>query len=71
MLTRRQFLQSAAALGAATFFWRGDTLYARSRETGVSSVVAQIPGGNLDPLAVTKYADTPTDPAGDAEGRYS
>ena len=33
MLTRRQFLQSAAALGAATFFWRGDALYARSKET--------------------------------------
>ena len=55
MLTRRQFLQSAAALGAATFFWRGDTLYARSRETGVSSVVAAIPGGTLDLLSVPKY----------------
>ena len=55
MLTRRQFLQSATALGAATFFWRGDTLYARSKETRVSSVVAQIPGGTLDPFDVPKY----------------
>ncbi|MFN8469867.1 MAG: multicopper oxidase [Caldilineaceae bacterium] len=55
MLTRRQFLQSAAALGAATFFWRGDTLYARSKETRVLSVVAQLPGGTLNPSGVPKY----------------
>ena len=55
MLSRRQFLQSAAALGAATFFWRGDVLYARSKDTRVLSVVAQIPGGTLNPKAVPKF----------------
>ncbi len=56
MLSRRQFLQSVAAFGAAsTFFWRGDVLYARAKETGVSSIVAQIPGGALDPISVPKY----------------
>ena len=55
MLTRRQFLQSAAALGAATFFWRGDALYARAKETRTATLIAAIPGGTLDPLTVPKY----------------
>ena len=57
MLSRRQFLQSVAAFGAASaFFWRGDVLYPRARETGMSSIVAAIPGGTLDPVVVTKFA---------------
>jgi spore coat protein A, manganese oxidase len=56
MLSRRQFLQSVAALGAAsTFFWRGDVLYARAKETRVSAVVAAIEGGTLDPDSVPKF----------------
>src|SRR5215203_3105370 len=56
MLSRRQFLQSVAALGAAsTFFWRGDVLYARAKETRASAVVAAIAGGTLDPESVPKF----------------
>jgi FtsP/CotA-like multicopper oxidase with cupredoxin domain len=57
MLSRREFLQSAAALGAAaTFYWRGDVLYARDKVNRVSSVVAQAAEGALNPAAVPKYA---------------
>ena len=55
MLTRRDFLK-ATALGASTvLFWRGDTLYARSKTTRTSTVVAAIPGGKLNPHDVPKY----------------
>ncbi len=55
MLTRRDFLKTAALGAGALLFWRGDTLYARAGATRVSSVVAALPGGTLDPLAVPKY----------------
>lgn len=56
MMNRRAFLKAGAALGVGTvFFWRGDTLYARSRESRVAKAVWQIPGGTLDPLSVPKY----------------
>jgi len=56
MMNRRAFLKAGAALGVGTvFFWRGDTLYARSRESRVAKAVWQIPGGSLDPVAVPKF----------------
>jgi spore coat protein A, manganese oxidase len=56
MLTRRDFLKATAMGASAVLFWRGDTLYARSKTTRTASVIAAIPGGTLDPHSVPKYA---------------
>jgi spore coat protein A len=48
MLNRRQFLKLT---GASTLGW-----YAAMQVGWVERAVAQIPGGTLDPLSVTKYA---------------
>ncbi|MFO7664503.1 MAG: multicopper oxidase [Chloroflexota bacterium] len=56
MVNRRTFLKAGALGVGAVFFWRGDILYARSRDSQVASAVFQIPGGTLDPLGVPKYA---------------
>ncbi len=56
MLTRRDFLKSGMAAGSGvTFFWRGDTFYARSTESMEAVAIARIPGGALDPKAVPKF----------------
>ncbi len=56
MLTRRDFLKATGLGMGAVFFWRGGTLYARAKETGVAMPLAQIAGGDLVPDAVPKYA---------------
>src|SRR5512134_1016369 len=48
MITRRAFLQYTAA---GTML----TLFGFDKLTGSSKAIAQIPGGTLDPQAVTKY----------------
>ena len=59
MMNRRAFLKAGAALGVGTvFFWRGDTLYARSRESRVAKAVWQIPGGTLDPAVGSQVCHT-------------
>jgi FtsP/CotA-like multicopper oxidase with cupredoxin domain len=56
MVTRRDFLKIGAITGAGVvFFWRGDTLYARSKESHRAMPVSQIPGDTLDPGSVPKY----------------
>jgi FtsP/CotA-like multicopper oxidase with cupredoxin domain len=56
MLSRRDFLKSGAVLGAgAVFFWRGGTLYARSKAVKAAAPIWQIPGGSLDPTSATKF----------------
>jgi spore coat protein A, manganese oxidase len=56
MITRRDFLKIGATAGAGVaFFWRGDTLYARSKQSHVAMPVSQIPGGTLAPDAIPKY----------------
>ncbi len=61
MVTRRDFLRIGTTAGAGVvFFWRGDTLYARSKhvrakESNVAMPVAQIPGGTLDPTSLPKF----------------
>ena len=71
MLTRRDFLKSGMMAGAGlAFFWRGGTLYARSKESRVAMPVAQTPGGTLDAREYPQICDAAADPACDAEGGH-
>jgi spore coat protein A, manganese oxidase len=55
MLTRRDFLKSAAIGAGVAVFWRGDTLYARSSESHIATPLIQIPGGTLSPGVIPKF----------------
>lgn len=56
MITRRDFLKSGMVAGSGvTFFWHGDILYARPKESTEAVAVAVIPGGTLDPKTVPRF----------------
>ncbi|HMN31154.1 MAG TPA: twin-arginine translocation signal domain-containing protein, partial [Caldilineaceae bacterium] len=55
MLSRRDFIKASIATGASMWFaWHGSTLHVM-QGGAVPRVLAQIPGGTLDPGAVPKY----------------
>ncbi|MEZ4861265.1 MAG: multicopper oxidase [Caldilineaceae bacterium] len=56
MLTRRSFIKLSAAAGASAWFsWHGNILQL-SAPGRIPHVLAQIPGGTLDPNNIPKYA---------------
>ena len=68
MITRRTFLKAGAVAGVAyVMAWPGGL----ARRAGVApTVLAQIPGGTLDPAQRAEVPDAHVDPAGDAHGRH-
>ena len=80
MITRRNFLKYTVAAGTSLFLMGRVDLGGASAEPALrpagkrsaryaTRILAQIPGGTLDPVNVPKYQTPHADPAGDADGR--